>query len=444
MDRRRKNGTPDVRRPAGGSRSRDGVAPDPVQECVRSGSLTVQFNGFRNVSFDSSERKTIRSLVGIDTIAATTCRGNALTNTANKRYWPQTKLEFMPATQRSEGCVQKMFEDKNSLTVGDMLTKFRDNNQKLFTSMPRDTNLTILVYMGGYYFQRVHRTYRFLDIPNLCVGGLVIVTDEAILNNECNRLNHILPGVLLPGQHVLFDVRVWNVMKQANPKRTLKQLNRAWNTWYYNDTRFGLEAYKENGENSRIIYTNSYSEEIIRTVALFNQTQARAGRVRVPVTPPVHVADVDLADDNDDSDDEDAATRRKHKVEIADFKSKSYCQQKIRDARMKPGDDATHHLYGVLGLEFSNHPDSGAIKRAYFREARQWHPDKNMSARKWGMTSETITDRFLEIERAKRVLYDSENAKIRYDERGDYARFGGTSIPDKRFDAELPRNPFLL
>eukprot|EP00013_Stygamoeba_regulata_P019009 CAMPEP_0177657256 /NCGR_PEP_ID=MMETSP0447-20121125/16079_1 /TAXON_ID=0 /ORGANISM="Stygamoeba regulata, Strain BSH-02190019" /LENGTH=486 /DNA_ID=CAMNT_0019161581 /DNA_START=69 /DNA_END=1529 /DNA_ORIENTATION=+ len=75
------------------------------------------------------------------------------------------------------------------------------------------------------------------------------------------------------------------------------------------------------------------------------------------------------------------------------------------EAALPPPVDTT--LYEVLGLSSDSTPSQ--IKRAYYTQAREWHPDRNQAAE--------ATERFQKIGEAYQVLSDPER-RLRYHKRG--------------------------
>ena len=71
--------------------------------------------------------------------------------------------------------------------------------------------------------------------------------------------------------------------------------------------------------------------------------------------------------------------------------------------------NATRDYYAVLGL--TRDADDRAIKRAYRRLARRYHPDMNPAAPEWA------AERFKEIVAAYEVLSDTRS-RARYDRHG--------------------------
>ena len=379
-----------------------------VQEHACTGSLAIQFNGFGYVMLDKDERRRIYEITNCGNYNPEEHIGdNGLINTRDKPYWSRRTLAFMPPAERNQESVTRMFTENRNITVRDIMEKFVRNNTTTFGGMSPDTEFTLFIYVGGYFFQKLHPDYRFLDIPDTCVCDIVITTDERIVNTSGNR-RQILPREMMPGQHVLLGLRNYNICRRA----------------YQGTTR------------------QTYDEEVARTKGGGTVPSCMLHHALTPTVP-------------------------RGSNYIDKFTRQGYDSQRNADRHLKIDGTRTHHLYDLIGLKFSDAPSEAEMKTGLHERLKRWHPDKLSDVDlKGGLTPDMAADRLRELNRANKVLFrpctendekfdpndatqtgrkDATWRRTQYDLYGDSVRFArnGGRV-DTRFDRDLPCNPFVV
>ncbi|TDH66356.1 hypothetical protein CCR75_001717 [Bremia lactucae] len=122
---------------------------------------------------------------------------------------------------------------------------------------------------------------------------------------------------------------------------------------------------------------------------------------------------------------EDAVRAAKRALELDDS---SEFQEKVAQAEAALKQSLTKNYYKILGV--SRNSDAKEIKKAYRKQALEWHPDKHTD--KSELEREKVEKRFLDIAEAYEILSNDEN-RAKYDRGEDVS---GSSQQQEQ------RNPF--
>ena len=206
---------------------------DTIQKSIQQGCIHIQFNGCTPFSYDKFERNCIEEIVldkKNDYSVGPMIGGDRM----NKSNFPSSKyrnfwqLAFIPEDLRvapanikdplqrqawTANNVANMFVNDNHgpITMGRFLKKMQDNNKDSLL-MSDTRNWTVLMYIGGDYFQKVNHGYLIEDIPDESINDMVIITDNDTINWSSDV---ILVDELLPNEHLLFESKMLHKFDQA-------------------------------------------------------------------------------------------------------------------------------------------------------------------------------------------------------------------------------------
>ena len=458
------------------------------------GTLTVQIDGVDAMSPHALERYNIESIIGIDH-----------TVDDGKFWFPgrRSALKFVADGHCNYQDIPRIIND---LTIGGLLGRFKKFNPTVFANEIMDT-WTVLVYIGGNYYQIMSHLYKFIHIPSLCSSNLIITRRH----DQMLRISkHVIGDLLLPGQHVLFDTRVYSLFRQYNVGTDDPlEIKRIWFKWFVSTphgsllaARTGTDAllYRFLHNTVKFCTNDAYQEEkqqnttgsIRRPFRSVNiNTPPRNGIPDVPsvrATTPIHVPSVRATkpinvpvstlraaiDSKKQLEDKlKAIAKKRHNEKAAaavaeieyenEMKKRQnanasalqtrqqagFAARETSDKRLQQNDAPRFSLYDTVGLPRGTSTDK--IKKAIFAKMRKENIDRQelwlQSDVDIGVTKEIMTDLHRELIRAKYVLCDDAETKNIYDQKGDWARFrrtrSGTNF-DKRFGQELPNNPYVI
>lgn len=480
-----------------------------VQEHIRDGYIDIQFNGCGPIAYNKNERDCIEEIVG--TYDQRRRRAHQSKSALGGRINKQIKSEhrhvripFMPVRLRDKNHVVDMFENE-AVTVGSFMQKLKDNN-KTEPSLQKSEacDWTVLVYVGGDYFQMVDRDYLFADIPNQCIRDLVIITDR---NTIDWKNGGILGDVLLPGQHVIFENRILHMFNQAVPApTTMDELNTNWNNWFYstvygkwerasvdtphrypdaqsylqelNDTRRADDVHRH-GKDAASSYSSVHTENDSRYTHDTRSSSAARASAR---DAHDNMSDRDgrafardvLREDQNKLDAKKEAERlrgiasdkrvddkrqeemnikiaedirieniqRANWQEIENLKSHGYLAQSLRD-KVATREPITYSLYTNINMPMTS--TMAELKKRCLTILRTGGHTDRLKTEDYerGITLELLNDTTKEVIRTMKIL---SNPALRsdYDRYGDYIRFNDNLHNNMRFDTQLSYNPYIL